>query len=102
MALDRQKTEFFQNISHEFRTPLTLTLGPLETAVNRGEGLSLEQSAVALRNARRLLRLVNQLLDLQRLDVGRMQPTFRPVAADTFVNEIVTAFRPIAIASRSV
>jgi adenylate cyclase len=94
MALDRQKTEFFQNISHEFRTPLTLTLGPLETAVNQGEGLSLEQSSVALRNARRLLRLVNQLLDLQRLDVGRMQPTFRPVAADTFVNEIVTAFRP--------
>jgi signal transduction histidine kinase/response regulator RpfG family c-di-GMP phosphodiesterase len=94
MALDRQKTEFFQNISHEFRTPLTLTLGPLETAVNQGEGLSFEQSSVALRNARRLLRLVNQLLDLQRLDVGRMQPTFRPVAADTFVNEIVTAFRP--------
>jgi signal transduction histidine kinase/response regulator RpfG family c-di-GMP phosphodiesterase len=94
MALDRQKTEFFQNISHEFRTPLTLTLGPLETAVNQGEGLSRDQSAVALRNARKLLRLVNQLLDLQRLDVGRMQPTFRPVAADTFVNEIVTAFRP--------
>ncbi|MGD1906371.1 MAG: response regulator [Leptolyngbyaceae cyanobacterium] len=94
LALDRQKTEFFQNISHEFRTPLTLTLGPLETAVNQGEGLSLEQSSVALRNARRLLRLVNQLLDLQRLDVGRMQPTFRPVAADAFVNEIVTAFRP--------
>ena len=57
MILDRQKTEFFQNISHEFRTPLTLTLGPLETAVSRGEGLSLEHSAVALRNARRLLRL---------------------------------------------
>ena len=94
MALDRQKTEFFQNISHEFRTPLTLTLGPLEGAVNQGQGLDYEQSTVALRNARRLLRLVNQLLDLQRLDAGRMQPTFRPVNPEAFVDEIVTAFQP--------
>jgi signal transduction histidine kinase/response regulator RpfG family c-di-GMP phosphodiesterase len=94
LALDRQKTEFFQNISHEFRTPLTLTLGPLETAVGQGQGLDYDQSQVALRNARRLLRLVNQLLDLQRLDAGRMQPTFRPCSFDRFVDEIVTAFRP--------
>lgn len=94
LALDRQKTEFFQNISHEFRTPLTLTLGPLEAAVNQGQGLPYDQSQVALRNARRLLRLVNQLLDLQRLDAGRMQPTFRPCALDQFTDEIVTAFRP--------
>jgi adenylate cyclase len=94
MVLDRQKTEFFQNISHEFRTPLTLTLGPLEAAVNQGQGLSYEQSTVALRNARRLLRLVNQLLDLQRLDAGRMQPTFRPVAPEAFVHDIVAAFQP--------
>ena len=94
MALDRQKTEFFQNISHEFRTPLTLTLGPLEAAVNQGQGLDYEQSTVALRNARRLLRLVNQLLDLQRLDAGRMQPTFRPVNPEGFVHDIVTAFQP--------
>ncbi|MEM9006707.1 MAG: response regulator [Cyanobacteria bacterium P01_F01_bin.86] len=94
MALDRQKTEFFQNISHEFRTPLTLTLGPLEAVVAQGQGLDYEQSTVALRNARRLLRLVNQLLDLQRLDAGRMQPTFRPVTPETFVDEVVTAFRP--------
>ncbi|WP_204137555.1 response regulator [Halomicronema sp. CCY15110] len=94
MALDRQKTEFFQNISHEFRTPLTLTLGPLETAVSHGRGLTLEESTVALRNARRLLRLVNQLLDLQRLDAGRMQPTFRPVNVAAFIEDVVTAFQP--------
>ena len=94
MALDRQKTEFFQNISHEFRTPLTLTLGPLETAVSRERGLDLEESTVALRNARRLLRLVNQLLDLQRLDAGRMQPTFRPVNVAAFIRDVVTAFQP--------
>ena len=94
IVLDRQKTEFFQNISHEFRTPLTLTLGPLEAAVAQGQGLNYEQSTVALRNARRLLRLVNQLLDLQRLDAGHMQPTFRPVAPKAFVDDVVTAFRP--------
>ena len=94
MVLDRQKTEFFQNISHEFRTPLTLTLGPLEAAVNQSRGLGFEESTVALRNARRLLRLVNQLLDLQRLDAGRMQPTFRPVSIEAFIKDVVTAFQP--------
>ncbi|BAY25739.1 adenylate/guanylate cyclase [Calothrix sp. NIES-2100] len=94
LQLDKQKTEFFQNISHEFRTPITLIQGPLESAVNNGDGLSYAQSAIALRNSRRLLRLVNQLLDLQRLDAGRMQPSFRPYDLDEFVNQIVESFRP--------
>jgi GAF domain-containing protein/response regulator RpfG family c-di-GMP phosphodiesterase len=94
LELDRQKTEFFQNISHEFRTPITLIQGPLESAVGAGEGLSYSQSAIALRNSRRLLRLVNQLLDLQRLDAGRMQPSFRPCDLVEFVSQIVESFRP--------
>jgi adenylate cyclase len=94
LELDKQKTEFFQNISHEFRTPITLIQGPLESAVSAGEGLSHEQSAIALRNSRRLLRLVNQLLDLQRLDAGRMQPSFRPCDLVEFVSQIVESFRP--------
>lgn len=94
LELDKQKTEFFQNISHEFRTPITLIQGPLETAVSDKEGLSYEQSAIALRNSRRLLRLVNQLLDLQRLDAGRMQPSFRPCDLVEFVSQIVESFRP--------
>ena len=94
LALDRQKTEFFQNISHEFRTPLTLTIGPLESAVAQKQGLSLEQAEIALRNSRRLLRLVNQLLDLQRLDAGRMQPSFRPCDLVEFVSQTVDSFRP--------
>jgi adenylate cyclase len=94
LQLDKQKTEFFQNISHEFRTPITLIQGPLESAVSIGEGLSYAQSAIALRNSRRLLRLVNQLLDLQRLDAGRMQPSFRPCDLDEFVGQIVESFRP--------
>jgi GAF domain-containing protein/class 3 adenylate cyclase len=94
LQLDKQKTEFFQNISHEFRTPITLILGPLESAVASSEGLSYAQSAIALRNSRRLLRLVNQLLDLQRLDAGRMQPNFRPCNLVEFISQIVESFRP--------
>jgi GAF domain-containing protein/class 3 adenylate cyclase len=94
MELDKQKTEFFQNISHEFRTPITLIQGPLESVVTMGEGLSYEQSTIALRNSRRLLRLVNQLLDLQRLDAGKMQPNFRECDLVDFVSQIVESFRP--------
>ncbi|MEH1951791.1 MAG: response regulator [Nostoc sp.] len=94
LELDKQKTEFFQNISHEFRTPITLIQGPLESAVAAGEGLSYSQCAIALRNSRRLLRLVNQLLDLQRLNAGRMQPSFHPCDLVEFVSQIVESFRP--------
>jgi signal transduction histidine kinase/class 3 adenylate cyclase len=94
LELDRLKTEFFQNISHEFRTPLTLTIGPLESAVQHQKNLPLEQAEIALRNCRRLLRLVNQLLNLQRLDAGRMQPTFRPCNFIEFVEQTVDTFRP--------
>lgn len=94
LELDRQKTEFFQNVSHEFRTPLTLTIGPLESVVAQQQGLSYDQSVIALRNSRRLLRLVNQLLDLQRLDAGRMQSRFRPCDLRGFAEQIVDSFRP--------
>lgn len=93
LALDKQKTTFFQNISHEFRTPLTLTIGPLETAVQQGKGLSPEQSIMALRNSRRLLRLVNQLLDLQRLDAERMQATFYACDFAQVVRNVAESFQ---------
>lgn len=93
LEADRLKTEFFQNISHEFRTPLTLTIGPLESACNRKEDLPYEQAVIALRNSRRLLRLVNQLLDLQRLDAGRMQPSFRPCDLVGFCSSTAESFR---------
>lgn len=93
LELDRQKNEFFQNVSHEFRTPLTLTIGPLESAIAQKQGLSYDQSQMALRNSRRLLRLVNQLLDLQRLDAGRMQPCFRPCNLLDLVTQIVESFQ---------
>ncbi len=96
LQLDHQKTEFFQNISHEFRTPLTLMVGPLESAVNQNQPLPVAQATIALRNSRRLLRLVNQLLDLQRLNAGRMQPTFHPCDFVDFVSQIVETFRAYA------
>ncbi|MEO1404363.1 MAG: response regulator, partial [Cyanobacteria bacterium J06635_1] len=92
LEIDQQKNAFFQNISHEFRTPLTLTIGPLESAVSQEQGLDYDQSVIALRNSRRLLRLVNQLLDLQRLDAGRMQATFRPCKMASFVGDVISAF----------
>ena len=94
LQLDRQKTEFFQNISHEFRTPLTLMMGPLESAVAQKKDLPYDQAVIALRNSRRLLRLVNQLLDIQRIDAGRMQASFRPCDVVTMVNHLVESFRP--------
>ncbi|MGQ4645915.1 response regulator [Lyngbya aestuarii] len=94
LELDRQKTEFFQNISHEFRTPLTLIIGPLESAIRQQQCLPYDQGLIALRNSRRLLRLVNQLLDFQRLDAGRMQASFHVCDLVEVVSQIVEAFRP--------
>ena len=94
LELDHQKTEFFQNLSHEFRTPLTLTIGPLEAAIEKSQPLPYEQSVIALRNCRRLLRLVNQLLDIQRLDAGKMQSSFRACNLVEFTSHTIEAFRP--------
>ena len=94
LELDRQKTEFFQNLSHEFRTPLTLTIGPLEAAIEKSNPLPYDQSVIALRNCRRLLRLVNQLLDIQRLDAGKMQACFRPCNLVEFTSQTIDSFRP--------
>jgi signal transduction histidine kinase len=71
--LDRAKTQFFSNISHEFRTPLTLMLGPLEDALRFSGGIPepvQQQLQVAHRNSLRLLRLVNSLLDFSRIEAG--------------------------------
>ncbi len=80
--IDRAKTAFFSNVSHEFRTPLTLMLGPLEDALALSQDLSppqRERLEVAHRNALRLLRLVNALLDfLLRIEAGRTQASYRP------------------------
>lgn len=70
---NKAQTAFFQNISHELRTPLTLIAGPSESALKRSEGLSPSEVKVIVNQSRRLTRLVNQLLDLQKITSGRME-----------------------------
>jgi signal transduction histidine kinase/ActR/RegA family two-component response regulator len=78
--IDRAKTMFFSNVSHEFRTPLTLMLGPLEDLASDADLQPdvREQLAVVRRNAARLLRLVNTLLDFSRIEAGRAQACYEP------------------------
>ena len=75
--LDKAKTAFFSNVSHEFRTPLTLMLGPIEDALqHESETLQGEALRAVHRSTVRLFRLVNSLLDFSRLEAGRMQASF--------------------------
>ena len=77
--LDRAKTAFFSNVSHEFRTPLTLMLGPTEEALASPErALRGEDLETVHRNELRLLRLVNTLLDFSRIEAGRVDARFEP------------------------
>jgi PAS domain S-box-containing protein len=93
--LHRAKNTFFSNVSHEFRTPLTLMLGPLEDTLN--QDLSVEQTkaniAVAHRNGLRLLRLVNSLLDFSRIESGRVRASYVPTDLTTFSFELASTFR---------
>ncbi|SDC70669.1 Signal transduction histidine kinase [Belnapia rosea] len=93
--LDRAKTQFFSNVSHEFRTPLTLLLGPVEDLLAR-PGLApalREELAMVRRNALRLLRLVNALLDFARAEAGRAEASFEPVELGAATVELAGAFR---------
>ena len=95
--LDRAKTTFFSNVSHEFRTPLTLLVGPLEDGLaDAGTPLPpvhRERQEVAHRNALRLLRLVNTLLDFSRIEAGRIDANFEPTDLATFTAELASVFR---------
>jgi PAS domain S-box-containing protein len=94
--LDRAKTAFFSNISHEFRTPLTLITGPvqeLRDELGRGGGPARDELEVIHRNALRLGRLVNTLLDFSRIEAGRMQARYRPVDLAGFTTELASVFR---------
>jgi len=94
--IDRVKTQFFSNVSHEFRTPLTLLLGPLEEVLpEASERLGPERHQQLLtvrRNALRLLKLVNTLLDFSRIEGGRVQATYEPTDLASFTSEIASAF----------
>lgn len=94
--LDTLKNEFFSNVSHEFRTPLTLLLGPIEDLLSQHASLTpdqREQLALAHRNALRLMRLVNTLLDFSRLEAGKMKARFVPTNLAQFTVELASIFR---------
>jgi signal transduction histidine kinase/AraC-like DNA-binding protein/streptogramin lyase len=97
-SLDHAKTRFFANVSHELRTPLTLTIGPLEDLRARAGGDPQVERwlDIALRNARRLLRLVNQILDVAKLEAGAMHLAPRPLDLGPFTRGIAGAFAAVA------
>jgi signal transduction histidine kinase len=94
--IDRAKTAFFSNVSHEFRTPLTLMLGPLEEVLAvPADALPQRRDDLALvhRSGLRLLRLVNTLLDFSRIEAGRVEASYEPVDLATFCADLASEFR---------
>jgi PAS domain S-box-containing protein len=94
--LDRVKTVFFSNVSHEFRTPLTLMLGPLSDLLSK-QGVFVddcrEDLYLAHRNALRLLKLVNTLLDFSRIEAGRIQARYEATDLGTLTSDLASVFR---------
>ncbi len=97
--IDRAKTVFFSNVSHEFRTPLTLMLGSLEEILGKRDGEIIPQDRavldVAHRNALRLLKLVNTLLDFSRIEAGRVQASYQPTDLAALTADLASSFRSV-------
>ncbi|QDG53099.1 response regulator [Persicimonas caeni] len=95
--LHRAKNTFFSNISHEFRTPLTLMLGPLEDALNDAQAplpdAQRDRVDLARRNAERLRKLANTLLDFSRIEAGRVEAQFEPTDLGAFTADLASSFR---------
>ena len=94
-ALDRAKTLFLSDVSHEFRTPLTLLLSPLDDVLSH-RALSADERDLlqtSRRAATRLLKLVQSMLDFSRVEAGRMQVAFEPADLATETADLVSLFR---------
>jgi PAS domain S-box-containing protein len=94
--LDRAKTAFFSNVSHEFRTPLTLMLGPAEDALAAADLLSpadRQRWELVHRSALRLSKLVNALLDFSRIEAGRVEASYEPTDLSALTGELASMFR---------
>jgi signal transduction histidine kinase/CheY-like chemotaxis protein len=94
-AIDRSKTAFFSNVSHEFRTPLTLMLGPLEDMLSKNNQEFAEPLEAVQRNALRLLKLVNNLLDYSRVEAGRAQAAYQLTDLCELTTDLASSFRSI-------
>lgn len=98
--LDRLRTEFFANVSHEFRTPLTLMLAPLqELSENTDDPEVRERADLATRNAQRLLRLVGTLLDFSELESAGYAPVAEEIDLGALTRDLVAMFRSAAEAA---
>ncbi|WP_280640584.1 two-component regulator propeller domain-containing protein [Hymenobacter volaticus] len=98
-VLDRMKSDFFANISHEFRTPLTLILGPAELLADDPPTNSIQvrqQGSLIVRHARKLLQLINQLLDLSKLEAGALHLNAVPGDAALFGRRLLASFASLA------
>jgi PAS domain S-box-containing protein len=92
--IDRAKTAFFSNVSHEFRTPLTLMLGPTQDALAIPGGvLAGPELEMVYRNELRLLKLVNALLDFARIEAGRTQAAYERTDLASFTADLASSFR---------
>jgi signal transduction histidine kinase len=93
--IDRAKTTFFSNISHEFRTPLTLLLGPIEDVLNDPESKDINRyrMGVAYRNVLRMQKLVNTLLEFSRIEADRVEGKYSRVDLSAFTRELASSFR---------
>jgi len=97
--LDQLKSKFFANISHEFRTPLTLILGPVEDLIKRGSSeVSVGKNILEAmqRNGKRLLQLINQLLDISKLETGKINLQVSKGNLEEFVRTIIHSFISLA------
>ena len=95
--LDQAKTTFLANVSHEFRTPLTLMLGPLDDALASlsGDDALVDRLRIVQRNGRRLLRMVNALLDFSRIEAGQNQPQLAVVDLGALTAGIASSFAEV-------
>ena len=97
--IDRAKTTFFSNVSHEFRTPLTLLIAPLEDALANRHGIlpmgAAASLATAHRNARRLLKLVNSLLEFSRIEAQRFRGSYQPLNLPALTADLASNFRSL-------
>jgi signal transduction histidine kinase len=98
MELDQIKSRFFANISHELRTPLTLLIAPLENLLHRFNLDAETKNLLATMhsNGMRLLKLINDLLDLVRLESGRLEVKYEPVQVAEFVKGLASSARQVA------
>lgn len=95
--INEAKLQFFINISHEIRTPMTLIISPLEKLIAENKDPKLQKTYIMIfRNAQRILRLINQLMDIRKLDKGQMRLHFRETDIVGFIEDLMLTFEYMA------